>query len=74
MGYYQDCECEIPIYDVKTRYNPRLRNCKADGRLQFFYRVTFVCRTFHDLLMWSCPWNGGIIRLVLLVRVVTAPR
>ena len=23
---------------------------------------------------WSCPWNGGIIRLVLLVRVVTAPR
>ena len=51
MGYYQDCECEIPIYDVTTRYNPRLRNCKADGRLQFFYRVTFVCRTFHDLLM-----------------------
>ena len=33
---YQDFESEIAIYYVTMCYNPQLKNCKADRRLQFF--------------------------------------
>ena len=57
MRCHQYRESGRPIYCGIMRYNSRLRNWKADDRLQFFYRGAIVCRTFPDLLM-NANWEG----------------